>query len=111
MTEGSAREGSVNDVLRALITGPNTEWSSMALGAFILLMFMAIRALDSGPLILAPLAAAGAASLFMGFRSNLARPQPAWYRRVLEALTLLLLIVATVAAAVVGILLVVHLSR
>jgi hypothetical protein len=94
-----------------MVTRPNTVWSSIVAGVFILLMFMAIRALDSGPALLAPLVAAGAASLYMGFRGTLARPQPAWYRRVLEVLAVLMLIIAAVSAAVAGILVVLRLAR
>lgn len=99
------------DVARTVVTGRLTVWGSMAVGTFILLMFMAIRELGSGPPLLAPLLAASAASLFVGFRGDLARPQPAWYRRVLEGLAILLLIVAAVSAAVTGILVVLHLAR
>jgi hypothetical protein len=101
---------SVWNVLRAAVTGPNTVWSSVAAGAFLMLMFLAIKTLGSGRSLLAPLLAAGAGSLFMGFRGTLGRPQPVWYRRLLEAAALVLIVTAIGSALLAGLLVVLRVS-
>jgi hypothetical protein len=90
-------------ILVTLTTGPNTVWSAVAASAFLGLMALALMALGSGPGFLAGVIGAGAASLLMAFRGVLARPQPAWYRRILQALAVTALLVAIAAAAVVGV--------
>jgi hypothetical protein len=101
MTKGG--DQSTKDVLATFINGPNTLWSSLAAAVLISLMLMAIRILNNGPGALAALVAIGAAALLMAFRGHLGRPQPGWYRRILQGLAVSALVVYLGSAVVVAI--------
>jgi hypothetical protein len=98
------------DLLYKLTTGGRSFWGSLALGLFIVLMVAAIQAIGDGPGILAALIAAGAATLFMVFRVS-PSGRPAWATWIKQRLSGLFLLVAAGSAAVVGVLVVLHIAR